>query len=110
MLLMCLDLISPLFWVAKRFLSASNISRPPELQMGCTCDGWKINAVYLGSLSFSKMYLFFHFWVVLGLHRCTQAVSSCGERALLFVVVLGLLIAVASLVMKHRLSSCGTWA
>ena len=30
--------------------------------------------------------------------------SSCGERALLFVVVLGLLIAVTSLVAEHRLS------
>ena len=32
-----------------------------------------------------------------------RAFSSCGERGLLFVVVRGLLIAVASLVVKHGL-------
>ena len=32
----------------------------------------------------------------LGLRCCAQAFSSCGERGLLFVVVRGLLIAVAS--------------
>ena len=49
--------------------------------------------------------------------------SSCGERGLLFVVVRGLLIVVASLVAEHALlgarasvvvacglRSCGTWA
>ena len=40
---------------------------------------------------------------VLGLHRCTWAFSSCGERGLLFVAVHGLLIAVASLVVEHGL-------
>ena len=39
----------------------------------------------------------------LGLHCCAQAFSSCGERGLLFVVVRGLLIAVASRVVEHRL-------
>ena len=39
----------------------------------------------------------------LGLCCCTWAFSSCGERGLLFVVVRGLLIAVASLVVDHRL-------
>ena len=34
---------------------------------------------------------------------CTQAVSSCGEQGLLFIVVLGLFIGVASLVSEHRL-------
>ena len=55
------------------------------------------------------------------------AFSSCSEPGLLFIAVLGLLIAVASLVaeyrlqarglsscgswaLEHRLSSCGTWA
>ena len=47
---------------------------------------------------------FFLFWgAELGLHCCMQAFSSCGERGLLFVAVRGLLIAVASLVAKHRL-------
>ena len=39
----------------------------------------------------------------LGLPCCAWAFSSCGERGLLFVVVLGLLIAVASLVVEHGL-------
>ena len=34
---------------------------------------------------------------------CAWAFSSCRERGLLFVVVRGLLIAVASLVMEHGL-------
>ena len=38
----------------------------------------------------------------LGLRRCMQAFSSCGERGLLFVAVSGLLIAVASLVAEHK--------
>ena len=50
------------------------------------------------------MYLFL---AVLGLHCCTRAFSSCGERGLLFVALRGLLIAVASLVAEHRL---GMWA
>ena len=44
-----------------------------------------------------------------------RAFSSCDERGLLFVVVRGLLIAVASLVAEHgfqecKLSSCGSRA
>ena len=39
----------------------------------------------------------------LGLHCCAQAFSSCEERGLLFVVVHGLLTAVASLVAEHGL-------
>ena len=70
----------------------------------------------------------------LGLRCCAQAFSSCGEWGLLFVVVHGLLIAVASLcgawtlgmqasvvvacglsscssrALEHRLSSCGARA
>ena len=38
----------------------------------------------------------------LGLRFCAQAFSSCSERALLFIAVRGLLIAVASLV-EHGL-------
>ena len=60
MLSMCLDLILPLFWVAKRFLSASNISKPAELQMGCTCDGWKIKKCCIPwlSLFFKDVFIF----------------------------------------------------
>ena len=43
----------------------------------------------------------------LGLRCCVQAFSSCGERGLLFVMVRGLLITVASLVAGQAL---GTWA
>ena len=39
----------------------------------------------------------------LGLHCCARAFSGCGEQDLLFLVVRGLLIAVASLVVEHRL-------
>ena len=39
----------------------------------------------------------------LGLRCCTWAFSSCGEQGLLFVVVHGLLIAVACLVAEHGL-------
>ena len=43
------------------------------------------------------------FLVVLCLHRCMRAFSSCGERGLLFIAVHGLLIVVASLVVEHGL-------
>ena len=40
---------------------------------------------------------------VLGLWCCARAFSSCGEQGLHFVVVRGLLIAVAYLVAEHGL-------
>ena len=43
----------------------------------------------------------------LGLRRCAQAFSSCGELGLLFVVVRGLLIAVASPAVEHGLQVRG---
>ena len=43
----------------------------------------------------------------LGLRCCARALSGCGERGLLFVVVHGLLIAVASLVAEHGLEARG---
>ena len=43
------------------------------------------------------------FLAALGLHCYVPAFSSCGERGLLFIVVLGLLISVASLVVEHGL-------
>ena len=43
------------------------------------------------------------FLALLGLRCCARAFSSCGERGLLFVVVRGLLITVASLIVEHRL-------
>ena len=47
--------------------------------------------------------LFYLFLAALGLRCCARAFSSCGERELLFIVVRGLLIVVASLVAEHRL-------
>ena len=49
---------------------------------------------------FYYIYMFL-FLAVLGHCCCAQAFSSCGEQGLLFVVVHGLLIAVASLVAEH---------
>ena len=46
---------------------------------------------------------FFFFLAVLGLCFCTRAFSNCSKRGLLFVVLRGLLIAVASLVVEHGL-------
>ena len=47
--------------------------------------------------------LFTLFLAALGLRCCVRAFSSCGEQGLLFVVVRGLFIAVASLVAEHGL-------
>ena len=53
---------------------------------------------------FFLIYLFIYlFLAVLGLRCCMRAFSSCGEWGLLFVVVRGFLIAVASLVAEHGL-------
>ena len=43
------------------------------------------------------------FLAALGLRCCTLAFSSCGERGLIFAMVRGLLIAVASLSAEHGL-------
>ena len=51
-----------------------------------------------------NIYLFIYlFMAALDLHCCAWAFSSCDERGPLFVVVRGLLIAVASLVAEHGL-------
>ena len=48
------------------------------------------------------IFFFFNlFLAVLGLRCCVRAFSSCGKWGLLFVVVHGLLIVVASLVVEH---------
>ena len=52
------------------------------------------------SIFFKFIYLFL---AALGLCCCARAFSSCGEQGLLFVVVCGLLIAVASLVEEQEL-------
>ena len=58
----------------------------------------------IGFLKFLFIYLFL---AVLGLGCCAWAFSSCGEQGLLFIVVCGLLTAVASLVVEHRPQACG---
>ena len=47
--------------------------------------------------------IYFFILVVSGLRCCARAFSSCGEQGLLFIVVHGLLVAVASLVVEHGL-------
>jgi len=54
------------------------------------------------SLLFLKNFIYF-LLAALGLCCCMQALSNCGEWWLLFVAVLGLLLAVASLVAEHGL-------
>ena len=58
------------------------------------------------------VYLFFFnliylFLAALGLRCCVWAFSTCGKQRLLFAVVCGLLIAVASLVVEHGLQARG---
>ena len=52
---------------------------------------------------FSFFKLIYLFLAALGLRCCPWAFSRCGEWGLLFVVVHGLLTAVASLVVEHEL-------
>ena len=52
---------------------------------------------------FKKKLLLILFLAALGLRCCPRGFSSCSKRGLLFVVVRGLLIAVASLVAEHGL-------
>ena len=54
-------------------------------------------------LIYKFIYFIYLFLAALGLHCCARAFSSCGERGLLFVLVRGLLIAVASFVAEHGL-------
>ena len=51
-----------------------------------------------GGFFFKFIFICLFFLAALGLRCCAQAFSSCGERGLLFIVVHGLLIVVASLV------------
>ena len=63
---------------------------------------------YAGSKTFNTLFFFsnlylFIYLAALGLRCCVQAFSSCNDRGLLFIAVLGLLIVVASLVVEHGL-------
>ena len=91
----------------------------------CCCENSSTCVLVHMCRSFSlflKINLFLLYLTALGLRCCVWAFSSCGEWRLLFVVVHGLLIAVASrcgaqalgarasVVVAHGLSSCGTRA
>ena len=69
-------------------------------------DYYLINTIFKVTIFFLNkfIYLFIYLFLdALGLRCCARASSSCGEQDLLFVVVHGLPIAVASLVAEHRL-------
>ena len=64
------------------------------------------NYVSISPISFLKnkfIYLFIYFWLRWVFVAARRLFSSCGKRGLLFVAARGLLIAVASLVVEHRL-------
>ena len=65
----------------------------------------KSDAILIHITCFVLIYLFnlFIFWLRWVFIAVRGLFSSCGERGLLFVVVRGLLIAVASLVVEHGL-------
>ena len=64
--------------------------------------------IYIYFRAFYFIYLFIYlFMAALGLCCCVWAFSSFSERGLLFVAVRELLIAVASLVVEHRLQARG---
>ena len=66
---------------------------------------WRIFAsLLIGeiALSFSFLFKFIYLWLC-WVFVAAWAFSSCGKQGLLFVVVHGLLIAVASLVVEHGL-------
>ena len=61
------------------------------------------SSIYDICIKWSLSFYLFLYLAALGLHCCAQAFSSCRERELLFLVVRGLLTAVASLVAEHGL-------
>ena len=67
-----------------------------------SCDKFQ-NEIKSENLFYIYFYLFILFLAMLGLCHFTQAFCSCTEQGLLFIPARGLLIAVASLVVEHRL-------
>ena len=55
-------------------------------------------------------YYLFLFWAVLGLHCCMGFPLDVASRGYSLVMVCWLLIAVASLVVEHRLNNCAAEA
>ena len=66
----------------------------------CILNFIKVSTI---KLMIPQFFFFYLFLAALGLCCCAWAFSSCGERGLLFVVVRGLVIVVASLVAEHGL-------
>ena len=66
------------------------------------CQG-SISCFYFFNILFKIFIYFFLVLAVLGLCCFTQAFCSRSEQGLLFIAMCGLLIAVASLVVGHRL-------
>ena len=75
---------------------------------------WKLVPRFLNAHGHLKNLFICRYLVILGLHCYMRAFSSCDDQGLLFSAMPRLLIAVASLVVGHRLwsrvSSCGAQA
>ena len=72
---------------------------------------WRYLALIMSSffvcLLLMNLFFIYLFLAVLGLRCCARVFSSCGERWLPFLAVRGLLIAVASLIVEHKLQARG---
>ena len=112
---------SCVFLLAICFTFLANVFCVVEKCIQCvyvTCIFIKLCVFCIGAASYVHfIYVYYIFFLkkinlfiylslaALGLRCCTRALSSCGERGLLFVAVHGLLMAVASLV-EHGLWVC----
>ena len=98
--------------VAPRYLREVGSRTPADTKIhGCSSPLYKmaqyLHIIYAHTTIFFILFYFIYlFLAALGLHCCTQAFSSCGERRLL-VAVRRLLLAVASLVAEHELQARG---
>ena len=81
---------------------SNTIDRREYLVILHVCQSTIFIYIYIYFNKFILFYLFL-FLAVLGLHCCTRAFSSYGDRGLLFVAVHRLFIVVASLVVEHGL-------
>ena len=89
-----------------KFLSCSaysNFVLCGRISVGSLEMGLLNKMVYLFAILFIYFKITYLFLSALGFRFCAWAFSSCGKWELLFVAVHGLLIAVASLVVEHRL-------
>ena len=110
-----------LFFLTKSFppsrASLVSLTNQPKRQKALgEEDGKHADPIFLEIALSSSFFLnkfIYLFMAALGLRCCAWAFSSCGEQGLLFIVVHGLcsgapaLGARASVVVAHRLSSCG---